>query len=80
MSDKKTDPSCIDVRENDLLRLSPEVLKTLLRDHTTGRNIVWATHDYEALGTMYDYRAQILPELITGNRGMVIRPRVLKSK
>ncbi len=80
MSDKKTDPSCIDVRENDLLDLSPEVLKTLLRDHTTGRNIVWATHDYEALGTMYDYRAQILPELITGNRGMVIRPRVLKSK
>ena len=34
--------------------LSPEVLPILLRDHTTGRNIFWATHDYEALGSPYD--------------------------
>ncbi len=60
--------------------MSPEVLATLLRDHTTGRNIFWATHDYEALGTMYGYHSEILPELITGEHGMVIRPRVLKSK
>lgn len=56
------------------------VLATLLRDHTTGRNIFWATHDYEALGSAYDYHAQILPEQITGEHGMVIQPRVLKSK
>lgn len=80
MSDKETGPSCIDVREDDLMALSPEVLATLLRDHTTGRNIFWATHDYEALGNDYDYHAQILPELITGEHGMVVRPRVLKSK
>lgn len=70
----------IDVREDDLRALSPEVLDTLLRDHTTGQNIFWATHDYEALGSGYDYHAPILPELVTGERGMVIRPRVLKSK
>ena len=29
---------------------------------------------------MYDYHSEILPDLITGERGMVIRPRVLKSK
>ena len=69
-----------DIREDDLRGLSPEVLDTLLHDHTTGRNIVWATHDYESLGRMYDYHSEILPELITGERGMVIRPRVLKSK
>ena len=80
MPDKQTGPSCIDIREDDLLELSPEVLSTLLRDHTTGRNIFWATHDYEALGSEYDYHAQILPELITGEHGMVIRPRVLKPK
>ena len=62
------------------LELSPEVLKILLCDHTTGKNIFWATHDYEALGSEYDYHSQILPELITGEHGMVIRPRVLKSK
>ncbi len=70
----------VDIREDDLRELSAEVLDTLLRDHTTGRNIVWATHDYESLGSMYDYHSEILPDLITGERGMVIRPRVLKSK
>ena len=56
------------------------VLDTLLRDHTTGRNIFWATHDYEALGPAYGYHSEILPRLITGEHGMVVRPRVLKSK
>ena len=73
-------PACIDIREDSLLALSAEVLDTLLRDHTTGMNIFWATHDYESLGSEYDYHSQILPELITGEHGMVIRPRVLKSK
>ena len=77
---KEESPQLIDIREDDLLALSAEVLDTLLRDHTTGRNIFWATHDYEALGSEYDYHSQILPHLITGEHGMVIRPRVLKSK
>ena len=80
MPDKETGPSCIDIREDDLSDISPEVLATLLRDHVTGKNIFWATHDYEALGSEYDYHSEILPELITGEHGMVIRPRVLKSK
>ena len=80
MSDKDKRPALTDVREDDLLALSAQVLDTLLRDHTTGQNIFWATHDYEALGRGYDYHAPILPELITGERGMVVRPRVLKTK
>ena len=80
MPNKDESPSCIDIREDDLLALSAEVLDTLLRDHTTGKNIFWATHDYEALGSEYDYHSEILPHLITGEHGMVIRPRVLKSK
>ena len=65
--------------DNDF-ELSPDVLAILLRDHTTGKNIFWATHDYEALGSEYDYHAEILPHLITGEHSMVVRPRVLKSK
>ena len=80
MSNKDKSPSLIDIREDDLLALSAEVLDTLLRDHTTGRNIFWATHDYEALGPDYDYHSEILPHLITGEYGMVIRPRVLNRK
>jgi len=80
MPNKDESPSLIDIREDDLLALSAEVLDTLLRDHTTGKNIFWATHDYEALGSEYGYHSEILPHLITGEHGMVIRPRVLKSK
>lgn len=80
MPNKDEGSACIDIRENDLLALSAEVLDTLLQDHTTGKNIFWATHDYEALGSEYEYHSEILPHLITGKNGMVIRPRVLKSK
>lgn len=80
MPNKESNPACIDIREDDLKAISTEVLETLLRDHTTGKNIFWATHDYEALGSGYDYHSPILPELITGEHGMVIMPRVLKSK
>ena len=80
MPNKDESPAYIDIREDDLRSLSVEVLDTLLLDHTTGKNIFWATHDYEALGSEYDYHSEILPHLITGENGMVIRPRVLKSK
>ena len=79
MPNKESSSSSI-IWENDLLELSAEVLDILLQDHTTGRNIFWATHDYEALGKEYDYHSQILPKLITGENRMVVRPRVLKSK
>ena len=80
MPNNEAASSLIDIREDYLLELSQEVLENLLRDHTTGKNIFWATHDYESLGKEYDYHAPIMPELITGERGMIIRPRVLKSK
>lgn len=70
----------IDIHENCIQQLDPEVLEVLLKDRTTGRNIIWATHDYEALGTGYGYCDEIKPEFITGEHGMVIRPRVLKSR
>ena len=70
----------IDIQENDILQRSPELLAQLLRDHTTGRNIFWATHDYEHLGKGYSCSDEILPELITGEHGEIIMPRVLKSK
>ena len=78
-------PDIVDILENDILRASPELLATLLKDHTTSRgdtvcNIFWATSDYEHLGAGYGYNDPILPELITGGNGQVIMPRVLKHK
>lgn len=78
-------PDIADILENDILRASPELLATLLKDHTTSRgdavcNIFWATSDYEHLGEGYGYHDPILPELITGENGQVIMPRILKHR
>lgn len=69
-----------DIQENDLLHRQPALLEQLLCDHTTGGNIRWCTHDYELLGAGYGYRDEISSKLITGERGDIIKPRVLKSK
>ena len=69
-----------DINENHILQQSPELLAKLLRDQTTGGNILWCTHDYEHLGKGYNFNDEITPEKITGEHGMIIRPRVLKSK
>ena len=56
------------------------ILAQLLRDHTTGHNILWATHDYEHLGEGYQYGDEILPEYISGEHDNIIKPRVTKTK
>ena len=70
----------IDILENDILEQYPGVLQILLQDHTTKKNIFWATDDYEYLGDGYKYFDPILPELITGKYGNIIMPRVQKNK
>ncbi len=70
----------IDILENDILEEYPQVLEILLRDHTTSKNIFWATDNYEDLGSAYKYSSCILPELITEEYGNLIMPRVKKDK
>ena len=70
----------IDILENEIIEQLPGVLDILLRDQTTGKNIFWATDNYEHLGEAYSFAAQILPESITGENGNVIMPRVYKDK
>lgn len=70
----------IDVSENTLLDHSPDVLEILLKDRTTGRNILWATEEYEYLGELFHAHEEITKELITGRRGFLIQPRALKDK
>lgn len=41
----------IDILENEILEFSKEILDILLSDHTTKRNIFWATNNYEHLGS-----------------------------
>lgn len=70
----------IDILENEIIEKYPEVLGILLRDHTTQKNIFWATDNYRHLGDSYQFQFEILPELITGENGNIIMPRVQKDK
>lgn len=69
----------IDIFENELREQMPSVLELLLKDHSTKMNIFWGTDDYKLLGSGYEYNSPILPELITGDNGSVIMPRVKKE-
>lgn len=69
-----------DILENSLREQYPEEFQALLFDHTTQKNIIWATDNYEELGEKYSAKSEILPELITGEHGTVIMPRVQKER
>ncbi len=51
------------------------VLPLLLKDKTTGKNILWATDEYESISP----RDQIQFKEITGGSLMLVRPRIAKS-
>ena len=69
-----------DIRESYILRHVPEVLDILLKDQTTGRNILWCTGDYANRGEGFGERDEIRSELISREADKVIVPRCCKSK
>lgn len=70
----------VDILEDQLLELDKGILETLLKDQTTGGNIIWATKDYEGKGEGYGFFDEITVEAITGNNSGTIRPRVSKVR
>lgn len=71
----------IDVFENSL-RNRGELLKILLKDRTTKKNIIWATDSYNTTQKKNDpfaSKKQIKPELVTGIYGKLIQPRAVKT-
>lgn len=61
-------------------RYPTRILETLLCDRTTGRNIIWADNEYEALGDGYLGDDEITVEKITGANSNVIKPRIAKEQ
>ena len=70
----------IDILESEIVEQYTDILQILLRDHTTQKNIFWATDNYEHLGEAYCFNAQIASELITGDNGNIIMSRAQKDK
>lgn len=70
----------IDIKENRILKLDAELLDILLKDNSSGKNIIWATDDYVQFNSAYTKNSQITALSITGANGLIIRPRTEKTK
>ncbi|MDR2082095.1 MAG: hypothetical protein LBP35_00375 [Candidatus Ancillula trichonymphae] len=70
----------VDVQESGVQHLDSALLNSLLKGRTTGRSIIWATDNYKHFGAGYKFKNQITAELITGENGGIIKPRVLKDQ
>ena len=74
------DKNLIDVKENYIYRLDIELLDILLKDRSSGKNIIWATDNYSSRGCGYQNYDYITVQSVTGYNGNVVKPRVEKSK
>lgn len=65
--------------DEDLIIYEKSLLSALLKDRTTGKNIIWATNDYIKLGEIYKAENEIDLSILNGNNEKFIRPRITKS-
>lgn len=70
----------VDIIEQEILELSEQALKILLKDRTTKKNIIWATDDYRKYGYSYKAENEIKIPQVTGKCTKIIQPRVTKNK
>lgn len=69
----------LDIAEDRIATVDLSLLNILLKDQTTGKNIIWATTDYALLGEDYAPSREILPPLITKRCSKLIQPRIAKA-
>ena len=69
----------IDIKENYVKHLDDALLSILLKDCSSGKNIIWATDTYARYGAGFGCQDYITQAQITGERGCVIKPRTEKS-
>ena len=70
----------IDINENILYRLDYRLLEILLKDRSSGSNIIWATDNYAHKGEGFQRHDHIEVSAITGHNYSIVKPRVEKSK
>lgn len=56
-----------------------DVLDLLMIDHSTQKNIIWATDMYSEYGNGFLARNEITASKITGDNSVLIQPRILKT-
>ncbi|MGO1372540.1 MAG: Eco57I restriction-modification methylase domain-containing protein [Senegalia sp. (in: firmicutes)] len=61
------------------IRDNNNILKILLKDRTTRKNIIWATDSYQNLGEGYQAKDYIKEKLFKNGAGELIKPRLEKD-
>lgn len=69
----------LEIFDDNLAIYGKSLLSILLKDRTTGKNIIWATDDYIQLGEIYKAENEISLNTINGGNEKFIRPRITKS-
>lgn len=59
--------------------LMVKVVAALLLDRTTRKNITWSTNEYEENGPGFTAEDEISVNLVCGDQGNIIQPRLLKN-
>ena len=80
MSFNESNNAGIGFIENFEARYPLEILKQLLKDRTTGNNVIWADDEYEELGEGYQAEDEITIDKIIGVNSGVIKPRIAKEQ
>lgn len=70
----------VDINENLLNKIDASILRTLLKDQTTKKNIIWATDYYVKYDPSFTFDSPIFVSSITGKYGDIIKPRVIKTE
>ena len=78
--DTVNDLNSIDIKENYIKQLDAALLGVLIKDKSSGQNLLWATDTYVSRGFGFSPQDQITVQSITGRRGTVIKPRIQSQK
>lgn len=70
----------IDILEESIADIDPSILKILLKDKTTRKNILWCTSDYRQNGSNFKETDEIKINQIVGPFRLTIQPRAAKAK
>lgn len=69
----------VDIKEENLLLIDMQILNILLFDHSSKKNIIWATDNYHQYGSGFNFNDEITIGKITGNYREIIKPRSKKT-
>ncbi len=67
------------MKDNNLLEINRSLLEVLLKDNSTGRNILWATDDYLKFGSACSSDKEIKINQVLLRKGGIIKPRIEKT-